>query len=390
MSDRELSLRYGCNPHQIPARIYTQKDALPIEVLNGSPGYINLLDALNSWQLVKELKQSLNLPAAASFKHVSPAGVAVGILLIEQLRQAYQIDRDLELSPLANAYARARGGDRVSSFGDWVALSDVVDVSTAKLLRPEMSDGIIAPGYELDALEILKQKRRGNYIIIEIDASYEPEPIESREVFGISFEQQRNNVIPNAEHLQNVVTSNQKVTDAAIRDLLVGTIALKYTQSNSVCLVIDGQAIGIGAGQQSRIGCTRIAVEKARQWYLRQHPQVVSLPFRADLKRTEKDNLVFEYLRSDATILKNWDRYFTEVPSRLTESVKLQWLTNLKDVALASDRFIPFPDNIEVARQNGVKYIAQPGGSLRDREVIDACNEGDLVMAFTGLRLFHH
>ena len=388
MSDRE-SLRYGCNPHQIPARVYSKKDSLPITVLNGSPGYINLLDALNSWQLVKELKQSLDLPAATSFKHVSPAGAAVGIPLTEQLRQAYSVDRDLELSPLANAYARARGGDRVSSFGDWVALSDVVDVSTAKLLRSEMSDGIIAR-YEPEALNLLKQKRRGNYIIIEVDASYEPESIERREVYGISFEQQRNNVVPEIKHLRNIVTNNKKVIDTAIRDLLVGTIALKYTQSNSVCLVIDGQIIGIGAGQQSRIGCTRIAAEKARQWYLRQHAQVVNLPFHANLKRTERDNLIFEYLRSDSTILKDWQRYFTELPHRLTESEKLQWLTNLKGVSLASDGFIPFQDNIEVAYQSGVKYVAQPGGSLRDLEVIDACNERDLVMAFTGLRLFHH
>jgi phosphoribosylaminoimidazolecarboxamide formyltransferase / IMP cyclohydrolase len=390
MSDRELLLRYGCNPHQENARIYTQKDSLPITILNGSPGYINLLDALNSWQLVKELRQSLNLPAAASFKHVSPAGAAVGIPLSKQLRQAYLIDQDLKLSSLANAYARARGSDRVSSFGDWVALSDVVDVATAKLLRPEMSDGVIAPGYEPEALDILKQKRQGNYITIEIDPSYEPDLIERREVFGICFEQQRNNIVPKIEHLQNIVTSNQKMTDAAARDLLVGAIALKYTQSNSVCLVLDGQVIGMGAGQQSRIGCTRIAIDKARQWFLRQHSRVINLPFRPEIKRTAKDNLIFEYIYSDPTIFDHWSEFFTKLPERFSDSEQLRWLDNLKDVSLASDGFIPFRDNIEVAYKSAVKYIVQPGGSLRDRHVISACDEYDMVMAFSGLRLFHH
>ena len=387
MNDRELLLRYGCNPHQIPAKVYTRNNSLPITVLNGSPGYINLLDALNSWQLVKELRQSLNLPAAASFKHVSPAGAAVGIPLSEQLRQAYLVSENLE-SPLANAYARARGSDRLSSFGDWVALSDVVDLPTAKLLRPEVSDGVIAPGYEPEALNILKQKRRGNYIIIKIDPDYEPGSIERREVFGICFEQQRNHIVPSLEHLQNIVTRQKEITDFAKRDLLVGAIALKYTQSNSVCLVRDGQTIGIGAGQQSRIGCTRIAIEKARQWYLRQHPQAIELPFRGDLKRTEKDNLIYEYLNSE--LQKDWHKFFTELPDRLDESKKLQWLSSLKDVSLASDGYIPFRDNIDVANSSGVKYILQPGGSLRDREVIAACNEYDMVMAFSELRLFHH
>ena len=390
MSDRQLQLRYGCNPHQVPARIYPKNDLLPITILNGKPGYINLLDALNSWQLVKELRQSLKLPAAASFKHVSPAGAAVGIPLTEQLRQAYLIDRELELSPLANAYARARGSDRVSSFGDWVALSEVVDVSTAKLLRPEVSDGVIAPGYEPEALNILKQKRQGNYIIIEIDSTYEPDRIERREVFGITFEQQRNNIIPTTEHLENIVTSNQEITNDAIRDLLVGMIALKYTQSNSVCLVLDGQVIGMGAGQQSRIGCTRIAIEKAQQWYLRQHPCVINLPFHLKTKRTVKDNLIFEYIHSNSDLLANWSEFFTKFPERFDEPQQLQWLANLRDISLASDGFIPFRDNVEVAHQSGVRYIVQPGGSLRDQDVISACNEYGMVMAFSKLRLFHH
>ena len=390
MNDKELLLRYGCNPHQTSARIYKQDDSLPITILNGNPGYINLLDALNSWQLVKELKQSLNIPAAASFKHVSPAGAAVGIPLTKQLRQAYLVDDHLELSPLASAYARARGSDRISSFGDWAALSNVVDISTAKLLRPEVSDGVIAPGYEPEALNILKQKRRGNYLIIKINSDYEPVSLEKREVFGISFEQQRNQIIPNLKHLQKIVTSNKEITDAAKRDLLVGMIALKYTQSNSVCLSIDGQIIGMGAGQQSRIGCTRIAIEKAQQWYLRQHPKVLNLSFRPNVKRTEKDNLVFKYLQGDFMLFRNWERFFTESPDKLTASEKLQWLTKHSDVSLASDGYIPFSDNIDAAQEAAVKYIVQPGGSLRDRDVISACNNYDMVMIFSGLRLFHH
>jgi phosphoribosylaminoimidazolecarboxamide formyltransferase / IMP cyclohydrolase len=389
MNNAELLLRYGCNPHQTPARIYQQNGSLPITILNGHPGYINFLDALNSWQLVKELRQSLNLPAAASFKHVSPAGAAVGIPLTEELRQAYLVSKNLELSPLASAYARARGSDRISAFGDWVALSDVVDVSTAQLLRPEVSDGVIAPGYEPEALNILQQKRQGNYIIIEIDPNYEPASLERREVFGIGFEQQRNNIIPDNKHLQRIVTENREITETARRDLLVGMIALKYTQSNSVCLVVDGQVIGMGAGQQSRIGCTRIAIDKACQWYLRQHPQVLNLPFR-NLKRTEKDNLVFEYLRSNSTIFEDWNKFFTELPRKLFESEKLAWLTNLQNVSLASDGYIPFRDNIDAAHESGVKYIVQPGGSLRDENIISACNEYGMVMVFSGLRLFHH
>ena len=390
MSDRELLLRYGCNLHQVPARVYTHDSSLPIKILNGSPGYINLLDALNSWQLVRELRQSLKLPAAASFKHVSPAGAAVGIPLTEQLRRAYLVKENLELSPLANAYARARGSDRISSFGDWVALSDVVDVSTAKLLRPEVSDGVIAPGYVPEALKILQQKRKGNYIIIEIDPNYEPPSQETREVFGIYFEQQRNQIVPNAEHLQEIVTRNREITDSARRDLLLGAIALKYTQSNSVCLTIDGQTIGIGAGQQSRIGCTRIAIEKARQWYLRQLSQVINLPFRDCVKRTQRDNLAFEYLNSDSILLENWSKFFTELPERVSQSEKLQWLASLQNVSLASDGYIPFRDNVDVAHQAGVKYILQPGGSIRDRDVISACDEYSMVMMFSRLRLFHH
>lgn len=389
MNNSELLLRYGCNPHQTPARIYQQNGSLPIKILNGHPGYINLLDALNSWQLVKELRQSLNLPAAASFKHVSPAGAAVGIPLTEELRQAYLISKSLELSSLASAYARARGSDRISSFGDWVALSDVVDVSTAKLLRPEVSDGVIAPGYEPEALNILQQKRQGNYIIIEIDANYEPASLERREVFGIAFEQQRNHIIPDNKHLQRIVTENREITETARRDLLVGMIALKYTQSNSLCLVVDGQVIGMGAGQQSRIGCTRIAIDKACQWYLRQHPQVLDLPFH-NLKRTEKDNLVFEYLRLNSRIFEDWNKFFTKPPRKLAESDKFEWLTNLQNVSLASDGYIPFRDNIDAANESGVKYIVQPGGSLRDENIISACNEYGMVMVFSGLRLFHH
>ena len=392
MKNKELLLRYGCNPHQVPARIYTQDDTLPIEILNGAPGYINLLDALNSWQLVKELRQSLKLPAAASFKHVSPAGAAVGIPLTENLRRAYFVDEGHELSLLANAYARARGSDRLSSFGDWVALSDTVDVATAQLLRPEVSDGVIAPGYELEALKILKQKRRGNYIIIEIDSDYKPTELETREVFGIRFEQQRNHIVPGFEQLREIVTLNQELTEAAKQDLLVGMIALKYTQSNSVCMAFDGQIIGMGAGQQSRIGCTRIAIEKAQQWYLRQHPKALNLPFRPGLKRPDRDNAVAQYFRSDLTPFeaKNWSEIFTEIPDRLNDSEKLQWLANLGEVALSSDGYIPFRDNIDVAHHSGVKYVAQPGGSLRDEEVVSACNEYGMVMIFSRLRIFHH
>ena len=392
MDNNEFLLRYGCNPHQTPARIYTQGNRLPITVINGDPGYINLLDALNSWQLVKELKQALKLPAAASFKHVSPAGAAVGIALSEQLRQAYFVDQDLELSLLSSAYARARGSDRVSSFGDWVALSDIVDVATAQLLRPEVSDGVIAPGYQPEALKILKQKRRGNYIIVEIDADYEPVELETREVFGIRFEQQRNHIIPNIEHLQKIVTRNQELPNSAKRDLLVGMIALKYTQSNSVCLVVDGQVIGMGAGQQSRIGCTRIAIEKAQQWYLRQHPKVLQLPLRTDLKRPDRDNAIIQYLRSDLTSSEErlWSQAFIKIPDRLSVMQKQQWLVSFGGSALCSDGYIPFRDNVDVAYSNGVKYIIQPGGSLRDKDIIAACDEYGMTMVFSELRLFHH
>jgi phosphoribosylaminoimidazolecarboxamide formyltransferase / IMP cyclohydrolase len=392
MKSKELLLRYGCNPHQLSAKIYSQDDTLPIAVLHGTPGYINFLDALNSWQLVRELRQTLQLPAASSFKHVSPVGAAVGIPLTEQLRQTYFVNETLELSPLATAYARARGSDRVSSFGDWVALSDTVDVVTAQLLRPEVSDGVIAPGYEAEALNILKQKRRGNYIILEIDPNYEPAPLEIREVFGIRFEQQRNHIVPNTEHLGKIVTRNQELPDSAKRDLLVGMVALKYTQSNSVCSIVDGQTIGLGAGQQSRIGCTRIVIEKAQQWYLRQHPKVLNLPFRPNLRRPERDNAVVQYLRSDLTPVEAqiWSQVFTEIPDRLSNIEKEQWLANLEGICLGSDGYIPFRDNIDVAHSIGVKYIIQPGGSLRDEDVISACDEYGMSMVFSGIRLFHH
>lgn len=390
MNNQEIFLRYGFNPHQSAAKAYGQNNQIPINILNGNPGYINLLDALNSWQLVKELKKSLQLPAAASFKHVSPAGAAVGIPLTPQLRQAYLVNDNLQLSPLASAYARARGSDRVSSFGDWVALSDLVDLDTAKLLRPEVSDGVIAPGYEPEALKILRQKRQGNYLVIEIDPHYEPPALEKREVFGICLEQQRNQIIPNPEHLQTIVTRNQEITAAVKRNLLVGMIALKYTQSNSVCLVFDGQVIGMGAGQQSRIGCTKIAIKKAQKWYLRQHPLVLNLPFREDIKRAEKDNLIIRYLDSDSELFADWRKFFTELPQQFSKSKQQQWLANMPSLSLASDGYIPFRDNIDVAHSSGVKYIIQPGGSLRDQEVIAACNQYDLVMLFSGLRLFHH
>jgi phosphoribosylaminoimidazolecarboxamide formyltransferase/IMP cyclohydrolase len=392
MTEKELTLRYGCNPHQTPARIYAKEGVLPISFLNGFPSYINLLDALNSWQLVKDLKEVLHLPAAASFKHVSPTGAAVGMPLSDTLRQAYFVDVDLELPPLAMAYARARGSDRVSSYGDWAAFSDPVDVATAQLLRPEVSDGVIAPGYEPQALDILKQKRKGNYMILEIDPAYTPDAVETREVFGLVLEQPRNQTIPSTEHLQQIVTRNQELPKAAQRDMLVSLICLKYTQSNSVCLALDGQIIGIGAGQQSRIGCTRIAIEKAQQWYLRQHPDALTLPFCAGLRRPERDNVVAQYCRADPTptVDQRWREALTTVPRILSDSEKWKWLANLRDVTLGSDGHFPFRDNIEVAYQSGVKYVVQPGQSLRDGEVIAACDDYGMVMVFSGLRLFHH
>ena len=391
MNDNEIRLRYGCNPHQTPARVYIKAGALPIRVLNGSPGYINLLDALNSWQLVKELKRTLGLPAAASFKHVSPAGAGVGVPLSDVLKKAYFVD-DLILSPLAAAYARARGADRVSSFGDWVALSDPVDVATAELLRREVSDGIIAPGYQPEALSILSQKRGGKFTVIQIDPDYEPEVMETRAVFGITFEQKRNDAVVGTAMLENVVTRRRDLSEEAKRDLIVALIALKYTQSNSVCLAYDGQIIGIGAGQQSRIHCTRLAAAKADIWYLRQHPAALDLPFRDGLRRPDRDNAIDQYLRDDLTPAEEayWKENFTDVPRQITPQEKREWLDGLRGVSLGSDAFFPFRDSIDRAQQSGVAYVAQPGGSLRDEEIVRACDEYGMVMAFSGVRLFHH
>lgn len=391
MPTNEIRLRYGCNPHQTPARIYAEAGSLPVKVLNGSPGYINLLDALNGWQLVRELRQSLGLPAATSFKHVSPAGAAVGVPLSATLQKAYFVD-GLELSGLATAYARARGSDRVSSFGDWVALSDVVDVSTAQLINREVSDGIIAPGYEPQALALLSKKRGGKYAVIEIDPAYAPPELETREVFGITFEQKRNDLLLGAEQLKKIVTPQEELPDSARRDLLVSLITLKYTQSNSICLALDGQTIGVGAGQQSRIHCTRLASSKADTWYLRQHPAVLGLKFRPGIHRPERDNAIDQYLRDDITPEeeKVWKEVFEAVPTRLTSAEKQTWLSGLKGAALGSDGFIPFRDNIDRAAHSGVKYVAQPGGSLRDDEIIRACDEYGITMVFSGVRLFHH
>jgi phosphoribosylaminoimidazolecarboxamide formyltransferase / IMP cyclohydrolase len=364
---------------------------LPFEVLNGAPGYINLLDALNSWQLVRELRQVLGLPAAASFKHVSPAGAAVGLPLSDTLRKAY-FTGQAELSPLAAAYARARGADRVCSYGDWVALSDTVDVPTARLLRREVSDGVIAPGYEPAALDLLRAKRGGRYTVLQIDPAYDPPDLEMRQVFGITFEQRRNAVVPSYELLDNLVTSRQDVPEAARRDMLVGLITLKYTQSNSVCLVSDGQVIGNGAGQQSRIHCTRLAAAKADTWYLRQHPAVLGLPFRADLDRVDRDNAVDQFLRDDLTPAEEavWRQSFTQVPRRLTPTEKRAWLDTLTGVTLASDAYIPFRDNVDRAHASGVEFVVQPGGAMRDQDIIAACDQYGMAMIFTGLRLFHH
>ena len=391
MKQKELILKYGNNPHQNPARIYAQDGVLPIEILNGNPGYINLLDAFNSWQLVKELKAVLKLPAAASFKHVSPAGAAIGLPLSESLKKAYFVE-GMELSPVASAYARARGADRVSSFGDWIAISDTVDLSAANLIAKEVSDGIIAPDYTPEALEVLKKKKKGGYNVIKIDPDYQPRELEHKEVFGVVFEQKRNDVIPDASYLTNVVTQNKNLPESAVRDLIIAMITLKYTQSNSVCYVSDGQVIGCGAGQQSRIHCTRLAGEKADLWFLRQHPAVLNLPFKEGVSRTEKDIAIDQFLREDTSAeeMQSWDQIFTEIPTRLTQEEKKAWLTKMTDVALGSDAFFPQRDNIDRAAKSGVKYIVQPGGSLRDDNVIAACNEYGMVMVFNGLRLFHH
>jgi len=391
MGDAELVLRYGCNPHQTPARVIRRSGTLPFKVLNGAPGYINLLDALNSWQLVRELKAALALPAAASFKHVSPAGAAVAVPLGDALRRAYMVD-DMALSPLAEAYARARGADRVASFGDWAALSDPVDVPTARLLRREVSDGVIAPGYDPEALAMLKDKQKGRYRVIEIDPAYEPEEMEARDVFGVTLEQRRNDLRAGPAMLENVVTRRRVLPEAARRDLLVALVALKYTQSNSVCLAFDGQVIGMGAGQQSRIGCTRIAAAKADAWYLRQHPAALALRFRDGTKRPERDNAIDGYLRDDDAPEEGGRREaaFEETPRRLSRDERRAWLAGLGGVALGSDGYIPFRDTIDRARRSGVSYVVQPGGSIRDGEVIAACDECGMAMILTGVRLFHH
>ncbi len=390
---KELELKYGCNPNQKPSRIFMEEGELPITVLNGKPGYINFMDALNGWQLVKELKAATDLPAAASFKHVSPAGAAVGLPLSDTLKKIYWVDDLGELSPLACAYARARGADRMSSFGDFISLSDVCDVPTAKMIKREVSDGIIAPGYEPEALEILKQKKKGNYNIIQIDENYRPAAVEHKQVYGITFEQGRNELKIDGNLFANVVTEKKEMPEQAKRDLSIAMITLKYTQSNSVCYVADGQAIGIGAGQQSRIHCTRLAGNKADNWFLRQAPQVLGLQFVDKLGRADRDNAIDVYISDDyMDVLADgvWEHTFQVKPEVFTKEEKRAWLDRMENVALGSDAFFPFGDNIERARRSGVKYIAQPGGSIRDDNVIEACNKYGMVMAFTGIRLFHH
>ncbi len=392
--NNELFLKYGCNPNQQPAKIFMQNNrALPIKVLNGRPGYINFLDALNSYQLVSELRRTLNLPCAASFKHVSPAGVGIGKALTDTLRAAYFIESNAELSPLACAYARARGADRVSSYGDWIALSDICDLSAAKLIACEVSDGIIAPGYDNDALEVLKAKRKGGYNIVQIDKDYAPESIEHKQVYGITFEQHRNDSLIDKSLFEKIVTESKPFTDDALTDLIIATVALKYTQSNSVCYAYDGQAIGIGAGQQSRIQCTRLAGEKADKWFLRQHKKVLSLPFIDELRRPDRDNVIDCYISDYCDDLldgEGWRNYFKEKPDPFTRDEKSDYLKTVKNVVVSSDAFFPFSDNIDRLSKSGVKYIAQPGGSIRDDDVIAACNKYGMVMCFTGLRLFHH
>ena len=391
---KELELKYGCNPNQKPAKIFVNNGSeLPIKVLCGKPGYINFMDAFNGWQLVRELKQATGLPAATSFKHVSPAGAAVGLPLSDTLAKIYWVDDLGELSPLACAYARARGADRMSSFGDFIALSDVCDVSTAKIIKREVSDGVIAPGYEPEALEILSQKKNGNYNVIEIDPAYKPEPIEHKDVFGITFEQGRNELPINDELLANVVTANKEIPEEAKIDLLISLITLKYTQSNSVCYAKGGQAIGIGAGQQSRVHCTRLAGQKADNWLLRQSPKVLGLQFVDTIGRADRDNAIDNYIGDeymDVLAEGAWQRVFKVKPEVFTAEEKREWLDQMTDVALGSDAFFPFSDNIERAKKSGVKYIAQPGGSVRDDLVIECCDKYGMAMAFTGIRLFHH
>lgn len=392
---KELELKYGCNPNQKPSRIFMEEGELPIKILCGKPGYINFLDAFNAWQLVKELKAALGLPAATSFKHVSPTSAAVGLPLSDTLKKACFVDdvEGLDESPLACAYARARGTDRMCSFGDFVALSDVCDVTTAKLIGREISDGVIAPGYEPEALEILKTKRKGNYNIIAIDPNYVPAPVETKQVYGITFEQGRNNFEINRELLNNIVTNNKDLSDEAARDLIVALITLKYTQSNSVCYAVDGQAIGVGAGQQSRIHCTRLAGGKADTWFLRQNEKVLNLPFLPTLGRADRDNVIDGYINQneeDVCADGNWQKYFSSQPAPFTKEEQKAYLATKTGVALGSDAFFPFDDNIERAYRSGVSYIAQPGGSIRDDIVIECCNKYNMIMAFTGMRLFHH
>lgn len=391
---KEIQLKYGCNPNQKPSRIFMEDGSeLPVTVLNGRPGYINFLDAFNGWQLVKELKAATGLPAATSFKHVSPAGAAVGLPLSETLAKIYWVDDLGELSPLACAYARARGADRMSSFGDFIALSDVCDVDTARLIKREVSDGVIAPGYTEEALELLKAKKKGAYNVIQIDESYVPAPIERKQVYGITFEQGRNELAINEELFSNIVTKNKELPEQAVIDMKIALITLKYTQSNSVCYVKDGQAIGIGAGQQSRIHCTRLAGQKADNWFLRQSPQVMNLQFADGLGRADRDNAIDVYMGDecmDVLAEGAWQRVFKEKPAEFTREEKRAWLDSLNDVTVGSDAFFPFSDNVERAHKSGVKYIVQPGGSVRDDAVIECCDKYDMVMAFTGIRLFHH
>ena len=391
---KELELKYGCNPNQKPSRIYMADGSeLPIEVLNGRPGYINFLDAFNGWQLVRELKKATGLPAATSFKHVSPAGASVGRPMSDTLKKIYWVDDMGDLSPLACAYARARGADRMSSFGDFISLSDVCDADTARLIKREVSDGVIAPGYTAEALEILKAKKNGNYNIIKIDENYTPAPLEHKQVFGVTFEQRRQELPIDDELLSNIVTENKEIPEEALIDMKISLIVLKYTQSNSVCFVKDGQAIGIGAGQQSRVHCTRLAGQKADNWWLRQCPKVMNLPFKEKIRRADRDNAIDLYIGDEyMDVLADgaWENIFTEKPEVFTKEEKREWLDKLTDVTLGSDAFFPFFDNIERAHKSGVKYIAQPGGSVRDDAVIDCCNKYNMAMAFTGIRLFHH
>lgn len=390
----EIQLKYGCNPNQKPARVFMKDGSdLPFQVLNGTPGYINLLDAFNSWQLVKEVKEATGHVAAASFKHVSPAGAAIDVPLDDTMKKIYFVDDDIELTPMATAYIRARGADRMSSFGDFISLSDVCDADTARLIKREVSDGIIAPGYEPEALEILKAKKKGNYAVIKIDPEYVPNPIETKDVYGVTFEQGRNELVINDELFANVVTENKEIPESAKIDLAIAMITLKYTQSNSVCYVKGGQAIGIGAGQQSRIHCTRLAGNKADNWFLRQNPKVLNLPFKEKIGRADRDNTIDVYMSDDyMDVLADgvWENFFTEKPEVLTREEKRAWLDKLTDVSLGSDAFFPFGDNVERAHRSGVKYIAQPGGSIRDDNVIETCNKYNMAMCFTGIRLFHH